>query len=393
MSGVVLSSIQPPPVSIPLGAILLALVGLLLLAAALGGLLALRLPRRLRRPARVARVAPAAPASSPPPDELLRALPFPAALVSPAGLLLAANVEAPSWLESGSPPRLASPLRTLARRVAESREAETIQVTLGEGRPALRVHASPLPAGDRHPGGRPGSPLHGVLLLGLPEGAGASLDLTRLVAHELRTPLTAIVGHAEILESCDPADEALWRRSRAFIAAETQRLARLVDDLLSLSRLEASPALLRTINLRTAVESALSRLFDRAEAAGLTLTLNAPASLPRVRADPDRLEQALINLLDNAIKYTPAAGTVTVRLASEGGYVRVEVNDTGPGIAPEDLPHLFEPLYRAESVRRLPGTGLGLTIVRAILDQHGGTISVRSAPGGTTFTFRLPVAG
>jgi two-component system phosphate regulon sensor histidine kinase PhoR len=381
MSSVVLASIQPPPVSIPLGAILLALVGLLLLAAALGGLLALRLPRRLRRPARAAQVAPG------PPDELLRALPFPAALASPAGLLLAANAEASAWLESGSPPRLASPLRTLARRVAESREAETIQVTLGEGRPALRVHASPLPAG------RTGSPLQGVLLLALPRSAGISLDLTRLVAHELRTPLTAIVGHAEILESCDPAEEALWRRSRAFIAAEAQKLARLVDDLLSLARLEASPPLLRTVNLRAVVESALSRLFDGAEASRLTLTLDAPASLPRVRADPDRLEQALVNLLDNAIKYTPAGGAVTVRLTSEGGYVRVEVGDTGPGIAPEDLPHLFEPLYRAESVRGLPGTGLGLTIVRAILDQHGAAISVRSAPGGTTFTFRLPVAG
>jgi two-component system phosphate regulon sensor histidine kinase PhoR len=209
----------------------------------------------------------------------------------------------------------------------------------------------------------------------------------------LRTPLTAIVGHAEILESCRPADEALWYRSRDFIAAETQRLARLVDDLLALSRLEASPPLMRTINPRSVVESALSRLFDSAEAAGLAFTLDAPSNLPRVRADSDRLEQALINLLDNAIKYTPAGETVTARLTSEGGYVRVEIRDTGPGIPPEDLPHLFEPLYRAESVRHLPGTGLGLTIVRTILDQHGAPISVHSRPAqGTAFTFRLPVA-
>ena len=172
-----------------------------------------------------------------------------------------------------------------------------------------------------------------------------------------------------------------------------QRLARLVDDLLALSRLEASPPLMRTVNLRAVVESALSSLFDRAETAGLTLTLDAPSSLPRVRADPDRLGQALVNLLDNAIKYTPARGTVTTRLTSEGGYVCVEISDTGPGIPPDDLPHLFEPLYRAESVRHLPGTGLGLTIVRAILDQHGAPISVRSTPGkGTVFTFRLSVA-
>jgi two-component system phosphate regulon sensor histidine kinase PhoR len=232
-----------------------------------------------------------------------------------------------------------------------------------------------------------------VLLIAPPGVGDSTLNLTRLVAHELRTPLTAIVGHAEILASCNPADEALWRRSRDFIAAETQRLARLVDDLLALSRLEASPPLMQTVNLRAVVESALSFLYNRAESAGLTLILDAPPSLPRIRADAHRLEQALVNLLDNAVKYTPGGGTITVRMMSEGGYVRVEVGDTGPGIAPDDLPHLFEPLYRAESVRHLPGTGLGLTIVRAILDQHNAPISVRSQPGqGATFTFRLPVA-
>jgi signal transduction histidine kinase len=372
--------IQPPPVSIPLVAVVLALVGLVLLAMALGGLLALRLR-------------PSPPQSSPRLDDVLNTLPFPAALVSADGLPLAVNTEATAWLETRTPPRLASPLITLTRRTVASRETETIQVTLGEGQSSLRVRASPLLGDSSRHARAPHSTVHGVLLIGQPGGSEASLNLTRLVAHELRTPLTAIVGHAEILESCGPADAGLWCRSRDFIAAETQRLARLVDDLLALSRLEASPPLMRTVNLRAVVESALSSLFDRAETAGLTLTLDAPSSLPRVRADPDRLGQALVNLLDNAIKYTPARGTVTARLTSEGGYVCVEISDTGPGIPPDDLPHLFEPLYRAESVRHLPGTGLGLTIVRAILDQHGAPISVRSTPGkGTVFTFRLPVA-
>jgi two-component system phosphate regulon sensor histidine kinase PhoR len=157
--------------------------------------------------------------------------------------------------------------------------------------------------------------------------------------------------------------------------------------------LEASPPLIQTVNLRAVIETAMSSMFDRAETAGLALNLDAPPSLPRIRADSHRLEQALVNLLDNAIKYTPSGGAVTVRLISEGGYVRVEVSDTGPGIPPDDLPHLFEPLYRAESVRHLSGTGLGLSIVRTILDQHGAPISVRSRPGqGAMFTFRLPVA-
>jgi len=248
----------------------------------------------------------------------------------------------------------------------------------------MRVRASPLLHQGR---------LRGVLLMSLPGESSTFPNLARLVAHELRTPLTAIVGHADILESCGPNEEELRRRSRDFIASEAQRLARLVDDLLTLSRLEASPPVMRTINVRVVVESAISSLFEIAEMQRITLTLEAPPSLPRVRADPDRLQQALVNLLDNAIKYTPAGGSVTARLVSEGGYVRVEISDTGPGIPPEDLPHVFEPLYRGGKERGTPGTGLGLTIVRAILDQHGAPINLHSRPGkGTTFTFRLPVA-
>jgi signal transduction histidine kinase len=399
MTALISPLIQPPPLSIPLGAVVLALVGLLLLAMGLGGLLARHLFASRSQAGRIRAAQPAPVESSPQLGQVLNALPFPAALVSPHGQPLTLNTEASSWLEAQSPPRLVASLRTLARRVANSREVETAQLAIDEGQPPLRVQAIPLHGGDRHPGGRGGGAHRvarkpqGVLLLAPLGSSGARLDLTRLVAHELRTPLTAIVGHAEILESCDPVDEVLWRRSRDFIATEAQRLARLVDDLLSLSRLEAAPPLLRTINVRTVAESALSRSFDQAETAGLSLALEAPPSLPRVRADPDRLEQALVNLLDNAIKYTPAGGTATARLTSEGGYVRVEISDTGPGISPEDLPHLFEPLYRAGNVRGLPGTGLGLTIVRAILDQHGAPISVRSMPGqGTTFTFRLPAA-
>lgn len=421
MDAVVLLLIQLPPFSIPLWVVILALVGVLLLAMILGGLLVLRLPALVRSlarqreppvtvpgpqaeradlPARAVPVPPVPAESFPRQNVVLNALPFPAALVSSDGQPLAVNAEATPWLEGGSLSRLVPPLCTLTRRVADSREAEAVQVTLSEGQPPLRVLARPLTEGGHRPGGPAAaqhpmgtSSLYGVLLLAPPGAAGASLDLTRLVAHELRTPLTAIIGHAEILESCDPAEEALWRRSRDFIAAEAQRLARLVDDLLSLSRLEVSPPLLRIVNLRAVVESALSRLFDRAEAADLILTLDALPGLPRVRADPDRLEQALVNLLDNAVKYTPAGGTVTARLVSEGGYVRVDISDTGPGISPDDLPHLFEPLYRSESARGLPGTGLGLTIVRTILDQHGAPISVHSTPGqGTTFTFRLPAA-
>jgi signal transduction histidine kinase len=383
--------IQSPSASIPLGIVVLILIGGLAAAMILGAWVAWRLAARAPRKPASPPIPPPALLAAPSLADVLNALPFPAALVSLDGYPRVVNDQAATaWLVASSPPRLSAPLVTLAQRVAADGAAETVSVAIGpEGEQlTTRVRAVPL-LGRRHP--YAGTARDGVLLVGQ-IGSEAGLNLTRVVAHELRTPLTAIVGHAEILESCSPADEALWRRSRDFIAAETQRLARLVDDLLALSRLEAAP-LLRTVNVRAVAESALSRLFDRAEAAGLELTLDAPPSLPRVRADADRLEQALTNLLDNAVKYTPGGGTVAVRLISEGGYVRVEVNDTGPGISPDDLPHLFEPLYRAESARHLPGTGLGLTIVRAILDQHDAPVSVHSAPGqGTTFTFRLPVA-
>jgi two-component system phosphate regulon sensor histidine kinase PhoR len=248
---------------LPIGLVILILAGLLLVAFVLGALFA-------RRPQ------PAPVQSVPPLDDVLNALPFPAALVN-FGSLAAVNTEATAWLESDSPPHPASPLSALARRAAASQKMETVQITL-EGQSFLRAQASPLMSD--------GSALYGVLLIAPPGGASVGSNLTRLVAHELRTPLTAIVGHAEILASCAPADEALWRRSRDFIAVETQRLARLVEDLLSLSRLEASPPLMQTINVRAAILTALSSLFDRAEAAGLTLTLDAPPSLPRVRADP-----------------------------------------------------------------------------------------------------------
>ena len=146
----------------------------------------------------------------------------------------------------------------------------------------------------------------------------------------------------------------------------------------------------REFDLLVLLASHPGRVFGRE-----TLLLQASPRLPRVLADPDRLQQVFINLLDNAIKYSSGGATATIRLGHEGNVVRVEVADTDPGIAAEDLPHIFEPMYRGSTaaIRAALGTGLGLTIVKTILEQHGATISVESAPGeGTTFTFHLPCA-
>jgi two-component system phosphate regulon sensor histidine kinase PhoR len=254
----------------------------------------------------------------------------------------------------------------------------------------LRVTASPLKAMGRTTGVL-------VLVHDPAEATRSVVSYRRLisaVAHELRTPLTAILGHADILGTCDPQqDEALWRRSREFIAGEAERLARLVEDLLTLSRLGLTPLHRRPVNLLAIAEEALSTLFQVAEARTVRLALQSPPSLPRVLGDRDRLHQVFLNLLDNAIKYSPAGGEANVRLASGAGHVKVEVCDNGVGIAPEDLPYVFDPFYRSEGVHDMPGTGLGLTIVRTILDQHGATIDVQSIPGqGTSFHFSLPRA-
>ena len=125
----------------------------------------------------------------------------------------------------------------------------------------------------------------------------------------------------------------------------------------------------------------------------MRLALQSSPNLPRVLGDRDRLHQVFLNLLDNAVKYSSPGGEAIVRLTPEEGSLQVEVQDDGVGIAPEDLPYVFEPFYRSGGVRDMPGTGLGLTIVRTILHQHGATIDVQSVPGqGTCFCFHLPHA-
>jgi signal transduction histidine kinase len=217
-------------------------------------------------------------------------------------------------------------------------------------------------------------------------------QLVGTIAHELRTPLTAIMGHVEILNSCRIDEVALWRRSLGFVAGETERLARVVEDLLSLSRLDRVPPHIQPVNLRVAAEEAVSALFELAEKNNVSPILQAPTDIPRVLADPDRMRQVFLNLLDNAIKYA-SNNPLTVRLIPDTNVVTVEVNNIGPIIAPEDLPHIFKPFWRGKGTD-IEGTGLGLAIVRTILEQHHTSIGVDSdTTHGTTFRFSLPIAG
>jgi two-component system, OmpR family, phosphate regulon sensor histidine kinase PhoR len=220
-------------------------------------------------------------------------------------------------------------------------------------------------------------------------------DFVANVSHELRTPVTVIKGYAEallggVLES-DPV------RAGQFVAKinnHAERLASLVADLLELATLESGQLApeLAPLSIEGAVRQACSLLEQRSLEKGVALATSGVESVPAVLADRRRLEQVLFNLLDNAIKYTPAGGMVTVSASDEGEMVRVAVTDTGIGIPSRDLPRIFERFYRVDTARsrELGGTGLGLAIVKHIVLVHGGEIAVESTPGkGTTFSFTL----
>jgi two-component system phosphate regulon sensor histidine kinase PhoR len=283
---------------------------------------------------------------------------------------------------------LPSMLDAAIGRVSNTGLAETMELVATD-KPArrLQVAITPLEVPDEEA-------MTLILLTDPADGSYRAELYQRLVstiAHELRTPLTAIMGHVEILNSCGIDEETLWHRSLGFVAGETDRLARLVEDLLSLSRLDRVPLRVQPVNLRVAAEEAVSALFDLAEKNNASPILQAPTDLPRVLADPDRIRQVFLNLLDNAIKYA-SNNPVTVRLIPNADAVRIEVNNRGPAIAPEDLPHIFEPFWRGKQTNA-GGTGLGLAIVRAILEQHRTSIGVNSEAGqGTTFHFSLPIA-
>ena len=212
------------------------------------------------------------------------------------------------------------------------------------------------------------------------------------VSHELRTPLTIIQGNIQaILEGVYPLEMA----QMAGLYDETRLLTRLVDDLHDLAladagqlRLERTP-----VNVSDLARTAVGQFDPVAEAAGVKLTLETSEDVPEVLGDADRLAQALRNLLSNAIRHTPAGGQVTMRVGRSGEQVTIQVADTGSGIAPEDLPHVFDRFYRGDKSRsrRGGGAGLGLAITRQLVTAHGGQIEVASAAGlGTTFTITLP---
>jgi two-component system phosphate regulon sensor histidine kinase PhoR len=216
------------------------------------------------------------------------------------------------------------------------------------------------------------------------------------VSHELRTPVAALKALVETLEdgAIDDRPAALDFLHRMRI--EVDGLAQLVEELLQLSRIEAGqlPLRLLPVDLSAVVLAAVERLRQQAERAHVELHVEATEGLPPARADPDRIHQIVLNLVHNALKFTPPGGRVAVQVCAVPEGLAVRVADTGIGIAAETQPRLFERFYKADSARSSGGTGLGLAIAKHLVQAHGGQIGVES-PGegrGATFTFTIPIA-
>ncbi len=213
------------------------------------------------------------------------------------------------------------------------------------------------------------------------------------VSHELRTPLTTIQGNLDLLRRGAAADPQMRGEALTAISDEAGRMRRLVNDLLLLAQADAGLKLnLQPVELDTL----LLEVYRQAQviANGVTVRLGAEDQAA-VLGDQDRLRQLLLNLADNALKYTPAGGEVTLNMRRSDGWVSVAVSDTGIGISPEDLPHIFDRFYRADRSRgRSGGAGLGLAIAHWIAQAHHGRLEVTSEVGrGSTFTLWLPELG
>jgi two-component system phosphate regulon sensor histidine kinase PhoR len=227
----------------------------------------------------------------------------------------------------------------------------------------------------------------------------AKADFVSTVSHELNTPLTSIRGYVEMLQDRMGGDASGTRHMLDVVARNTGRLQGLVEDLLTLSKVEAKvlPSRRDPVGLDDVVDTAVTALRPQAASAGVVLDAGGAASGAVVAGDADQLERVVLNLLSNAVKFTPAGGRVKVAAGLVGDAVELTVADTGMGIPADEQQHLGERFFRASNAGygAVPGTGLGLRVVYGLVEHHGGTVALHSAVGrGTTFVVTLPtVAG
>ncbi len=220
-------------------------------------------------------------------------------------------------------------------------------------------------------------------------------DFVSNVSHELRTPLASLKALTETLQEGALEDPPAARRFLQRMDTEIDNLTQMVHELLELSRIESNKVPLKRIPVDPCkvVTPAIERMQLQAERAGLNLFMDCPNNLPLVRADASRIEQVLVNLIHNAIKFTQPGGQIRVSLQQDRNMIVIAIQDSGVGIAPDILPRIFERFYKVDRSRSGGGTGLGLSIARHIIEAHGGQIWAESTQNvGSTFFFTLPIA-
>ena len=211
--------------------------------------------------------------------------------------------------------------------------------------------------------------------------------------HELKNPITAVLaGLANLRNAAHAASDD---KTLISVEDQVQRIRRLIADLRKLSDLETRPLELNTVDIAGLLEDVYQSVLNKPETEHVELKLlipHAPWPLPTVRGDEDLLSLAVFNLLENALKFCEPGDAIELRAFEDQNSVTIEVADTGPGIAEDEIPYVWDELYRARAVRGIPGSGLGLALVRAVVQRHSGSVSVRSREGsGTVFLIRLPV--
>jgi signal transduction histidine kinase/HAMP domain-containing protein len=227
----------------------------------------------------------------------------------------------------------------------------------------------------------------------------AKTDFLATMSHELRTPLSAVIGFSELIvnETLGPIGRPQYREFAADILHAGKHLLDVITDILDVAKAQSGTTVLRLNPLRPrgVVQDAVRIVRNKAQSAGLTLTVDIEEPLPPLRADPVRLRQILLNLLSNAIKFTPRGGSVSVRVAAFQEGLAIEVADTGIGMAKDDIPRAMEPFVQVDASlnRRHGGTGLGLPLTKLFTELHGGRLEIDSQPGvGTTVTVILPAS-
>lgn len=387
-----------------------------LLSLGLAGWASWRMARRIRQlHDRLAQLRQARPAPPPLRAKIAEGIGEPLLLLDPSKRVLDANRAARSLLGDRIVGRdvalhLRHPnvLETIAE-VAAGRPAQTIEIAMTG--PVERNYAvSVAPVSNRGeaadiPDGTPAFyivvSMHDITQMKTVERMRA--DFVANASHELRTPLTSVIGFIETLRGPAKGDPEAGERFLSIMNDEAQRMVRLIDDLLSLSRIELDKHLQpeTAADLHGIAHSVARSLQPVAEAAGARIAVDLSEDLPDLRGDPDQLFQMLQNLVANALKYGGAGVCVTLgagpvaRIPETGQPgLTLTVTDTGPGIAPEHIPRLTERFYRVDAARsrKLGGTGLGLAIVKHIVTRHRGHLDIRSQPGqGTTVTISLPL--